>query len=86
MPGSISVLSPELQAEIMAMGERMAELEAAAIPGADWTLSAVDVVQVQLSLSLTRHVPGWPGATDEQLQAVAREIVDALDGGRSRMG
>ena len=28
MPGSTSVVSPELQAEIKAMGERIAELEA----------------------------------------------------------
>lgn len=53
---------------------------AAPIKGADWTLSAEDVVAVHLSLSLSKHVPDWPGATDEQLSAVARAIIDALDG------
>lgn len=42
-------------------------------------MSADDLVQVQLSLSLSRHVPGWTGATDEQLYKVAQEIVEALD-------
>ncbi len=49
------------------------------LAGADWVLSADDIVQVHLSLALTKHVPGWPGATDEQLFEVAREIIDALD-------
>lgn len=49
------------------------------IIGADWTVNAYDVVQVHLSLSLSRHVPGWTGATDEELFEVAKEIVDALD-------
>jgi len=47
--------------------------------GADWEVSADDVVQVALSLSLTRHVPNWPGATDDQLFEVAQEIINALD-------
>lgn len=46
---------------------------------ADWILSADDIVQVQLSMSLSKHIPGWPGATDEQLHEVAVEIIDALD-------
>lgn len=93
MLGSTSVVSPELQAEIKAMGDQIAELSAALrdalqiadrryaspLPDADWALSAADIVQAQLSVSLSRHVPGWPGATDEQLAAVAREIIDALD-------
>ena len=52
---------------------------ASPLPGADWILSAADVVQAQLSVSLHRHVPGWAGATDEQLAAVAREIIHVLD-------
>ncbi len=51
----------------------------APLPDADWMLSAADIVHTQLSLSLYKHVPGWPGATDEQLLAVAEAIVDALD-------
>lgn len=49
------------------------------LTGADWVVSADDIVHVHLSLALTKHVPGWPGATDEQLFEVAREIIDALD-------
>jgi hypothetical protein len=51
------------------------------IDGVDWNLRAVDVVQVALTLSLRRHVPQWLGATDEQLEAVARDIVRTLDNG-----
>jgi len=46
---------------------------------ADWVLSADDIVQVILSIALSKHVPGWTGATDEQLLAVANDIIDALD-------
>ncbi len=49
------------------------------LPDADWVLTADDLVQVHLSLSLSKHVPGWPGATDEQLWAVAQDIINALD-------
>lgn len=51
----------------------------APLPDADWVVTADDLVQTQLSLSLSKHVPGWPGATDEQLWEVAREIINALD-------
>lgn len=51
----------------------------APLPDADWILSADDIVQAQLSLSLTKHVPGWTGATDDELFKVAEEIIDALD-------
>lgn len=51
----------------------------AALPDADWVVSADDIVQGQIIRSLHRHVPGWCGATDEQLLEVAREIIDALD-------
>ena len=45
----------------------------------DWKLSPVDQMQVDLSLALTKHVPGWPGATDEQLEAVAKYVIDGQD-------
>jgi hypothetical protein len=53
----------------------------------DWTLSASEQIQVALTLALTKHVPGWPGATDEQLEAVAGEVlkVDALSAERARV-
>lgn len=50
------------------------------IYGADWTVSASDIVQVAISVALHRHMPGWAGATDKQLEAIAKEILQALDG------
>ena len=44
----------------------------------DWKLEPVDAVAVRLSLALTKHIPGWPGATDEQLTEVAQDIIDSL--------
>lgn len=52
---------------------------ASPLVGADWVVNAYDVVQAHLSLALHKHVPGWTGATDEELFEVAKEIVDALD-------
>ena len=40
----------------------------------DWKLSQQDQLQVYLSIALAKHVPGWPGATDEQLAAVAGDL------------
>lgn len=42
----------------------------------DWTLNPVDRMSVNLSIALAKHIPGWPGATDEQLMAVSREIIE----------
>lgn len=41
----------------------------------NWELSPVDKLAVRLTLALGRHIPDWPGATDEQLEAVASEIM-----------
>lgn len=49
------------------------------IVGADWTVDASTVVQVALSLALSTHVPGWPGCTDEEMEAVADAVIAALD-------
>ena len=54
----------------------------APLNGADWTVSADERLQAVLSLALTKNVPGWPGATDEQLEAVAHDILAALDTNR----
>jgi hypothetical protein len=40
----------------------------------DWKLSQQDQLQVHLSIALAKHVPDWPGATDEQLAAVAGDL------------
>lgn len=40
----------------------------------NWMLGPIDALQVQLSISLGKHIPGWSGATDDQLEAVARDI------------
>jgi len=50
------------------------------ILGADWTVSAEDLIATTLSIALAQNVPNWPGATDEQLRAVAQEVIAALDG------
>ena len=49
------------------------------IYGADWTMSATERAQCALSIALSRHIPNWTGATDEQLAAVARDVITALD-------
>jgi len=44
----------------------------------DWKLSQQDQLQVHLSIALAKHVPDWPGATDEQLAAVAGDLSPAI--------
>ncbi len=46
----------------------------------DWLnqMPATEVLQVALSLLMHQKVPGWPGATDEQLEQVAKGIVGCL--------
>jgi hypothetical protein len=41
----------------------------------DWKLTPVEQMAVKLTLALAKHIPGWPGATDEQLQAVVTDIL-----------
>lgn len=41
----------------------------------DWTLTLEQRVTVALTLALPKHIPGYQGATDEQLEAVAREVL-----------
>ena len=40
----------------------------------DWELDLAGKIAVALTLSLNTHIPCWPGATDEQLAAVAADI------------
>src|SRR4030095_6737861 len=42
----------------------------------DWKLSPIDSAAVKLSLALHRHVPNWPGATDEQIAAIVKEMYE----------
>lgn len=42
----------------------------------DWTLEPDEAMAVTLTLSLHRHVPGWPGCSDAQLIAVARDVIE----------
>lgn len=51
----------------------------APLANADWTVSSEDVVAVTLAIAGGRHITSWPGATDDQMTAVAREIIAALD-------
>ncbi len=41
----------------------------------NWKLTHVEKIAVKLSLALYKHVPHWPGATDEQLEAVSKDIL-----------
>jgi hypothetical protein len=51
----------------------------------DWKLSQQDQLQVHLSIALAKHIPGWPGATDEQLAAVAGDLVSGTEDYRGRI-
>ncbi len=58
--------------------KRIAELEG--LLGAtdfkpNWTLSQKAALAVTLTISLSRHIPDWPGCTDEQLGLVAEDIL-----------
>ena len=44
----------------------------------DWTLEPREVLAVALTLALSRSVPNWRGATDEQIDAVAGDLIDAI--------
>lgn len=44
----------------------------------DWVLDPVSAFAVALSLALN-GVPGWNGATDEQLDEVARSVIKGCD-------
>ena len=41
----------------------------------DWRLTPSEELAVILSMVMSRHIPGWPGATDEQLEAAAKDII-----------
>lgn len=44
----------------------------------DWSLSPADELSVALSLALD-GVPGWTGATDDQMAAVAAAVIERID-------
>ncbi len=41
----------------------------------DWELEPAEKIQVALTIALAKHIPNWPGATDEQLEAVVRDLL-----------
>lgn len=41
----------------------------------DYQLTPTQALAITLNLSLDKHVPRWPGCSDEQLDAVARDII-----------
>lgn len=41
----------------------------------NWTLPLVDHLAGKLSIALHKYIPHWPGATDEELAAVAEYLV-----------
>ena len=44
----------------------------------DWQLNQIEALAVNISLAMHKHVAGWGGATDEQLELVAREIIASV--------
>jgi len=44
----------------------------------DWTFSDLERAIVALTLALPKHVPGWPGCTDEQMELVAGAVIAEL--------
>lgn len=45
----------------------------------DWSLTLEERIIVALTLALPKHIPGYPGATDEQLEAVADEVMREVE-------
>ena len=43
----------------------------------DWELQPSDVLAVALTLALNKHIPNWRGAEDDQLEKVARELIES---------
>lgn len=41
----------------------------------DWQLPPHSQIAVRLKIALSRYVPHWPGATDEELDAVAAYLL-----------
>ncbi len=44
----------------------------------NWQLDEIGTLAVNLTLALYAHIPDWPGATDEQLEAVARDLLEGM--------
>jgi hypothetical protein len=63
------------------MGDGISDLSKRGLPWGkttfepDWTLTPAESMAAKLTIALSKHIPGWPGATDEQLAAVAEEIL-----------
>jgi hypothetical protein len=43
----------------------------------DWELTIGETLAVALTISLAKHIPNWPGATDEQFASVAADLQEA---------
>lgn len=44
----------------------------------DWKLTPEEALSITLNLSLNKHMPRWRGCTDEQLLAVARDVIEHI--------
>jgi len=44
----------------------------------NWTLNLIDQIAVALSIALHKNVPEWPGCTDEQMEAVVRDVLEMM--------
>ena len=45
----------------------------------DWNLLPHELLAVRLSISLNKHVPDWPGATDEQIANIVTDLISNSD-------
>lgn len=51
----------------------------------NWKLTPTEALVVTLTLSLNEHIPHWQGCSDEQLEAVARDVLVHVKNERDRI-
>ncbi len=75
-----SICTPQAAEDVDVTGAiKVADRKYRMVRDADWSISSADVLQVTLSMVLSKTIPRWPGATDDQLWEVANLLVNALD-------
>jgi len=45
----------------------------------DWKLDPWEQMAVALTLALPKHIPNWPGCTDEQMAAVVMDVLEMME-------
>jgi hypothetical protein len=51
----------------------------------DYSLTPAEALTITLNLALNKHIPNWPGCTDEQLEAVAEEVIEHVKNERGNI-